>query len=417
MRSILTICLLSGASLLSGSPLAEQARQPSLPAAEQPRYACSAYTSEGTSLTATVVGADLGVEITPLAKSTLTIHLPLNNPGVSLSPRAATQSCYTFVSASNRLAAIGLQDFLQQGGKNERGVLVVLVNLQLNQFEENYFVPSRQSPGGHAGLVGFLKDSEHFVVDTGSPFERAPDVEFEIIDTSDGSVRKVHHDLDRFTPIRHLFCDTRDNLLWIELDPTSNNHRNLKSPVMLSVSLTGDEKVGRTVDSRKLHHEHAIATWFTPPAVVFPTPTSIVFAETGWSAGFGPGHLWHIDLASGSIQVMDLPKDVGEALLHGLGLTWFEDVGGPAVLSPDGLFVAIHIGLTTTGPPYIVDNYISKGSKLVVVDLQRMRIIASVLPQYAREPVGFSLDHRDGRVTLLVNWQDGWKRLQFSDSK
>jgi hypothetical protein len=417
MRRILTLCLVLGAPLLSGSALAAQVGQPSRPAAEQPRYACSAFTSDGTSLTATVGGVDLGLEITPLAKNTLTIRLPLNEADVGLSPRAATQSCSIFVSASNRLAAIGLRNFLPQSGKNESGVLIVLVNLELNQFDKQYFVAPRQIRGDHAGLVGFLEDSESLVVDTSSPLEPAPGVEFEIIDTSDGSVRKVTRDLGRFAPMRYIFFDTRDNLLWLELDPTSSNHRNLKSPLMLSVPLTGEEKLGPSVDLAKLQHQHAIAKWVTPPAVVFPTPTSIVFAERGWSAGFGPGHLWHVDLASGSIRIMDLPKDVGEALLHGLGLTWFEDVGGPAMLSPDGLFVVIRIRLTTTGPPYIADNYISRGSRLVVVDLHRMRTIASISPEHAREPVGFAMDHRDGKVTLLVNWQDGWKRLQFSDSK
>jgi hypothetical protein len=417
MRSVLTLCLLLGAPQFSGRAPAGQTGQPSLPSAEQPRYVCSTFTSEGTALTATVVGADIGVEITPLTKSTLTIHLPLNEAGVRLSPGAATQLCSIFISTSNRLAAIGLRDFLQKDGERERGILVVLVDLQLNQFDEHYFVPSRQNPGSHAGLVGFLEDSESLVIDTSSSFEPAPEVEFEIIDTSNGSVRKVSRDLDRFAPIRYLFCDTRDNLLWIELDPTSDNHRNLKSPLVLSVSLTGAEKLGPSVDSGKLHHEHAIAKWVTPPAVAFPTPTSIVFAETGWSAGVGSGHLWHVDLALGSIRVVDLHKDIGEALLHGLGLTWFEDVGSPAVLSPDGLFVAIRIRLTTTGPPYIVDSYISKGSRLVVVDLHRMRVVSSISPEHDREPVSFSLDHRDGKVTLLVNWKDGWKRLQFSDAK
>jgi hypothetical protein len=201
MRRVLMLCLVLGAPLLSGSALAGQTGQPSHPGAEQPRYACSAFTSEGTSLTATVVGTDLGVEITPLAKNTLTIHLPLNEADVGLSPRAATQSCSIFVSASNRLAAIGLRDFLQQSGKNERGALVVLVNLQLNQFDKHYFVPPRQNPGGYAGLVGFLEDSESLVVDTSSPFESGPDVEFEIIDVSDGTVKKMTHDLGRFAPM------------------------------------------------------------------------------------------------------------------------------------------------------------------------------------------------------------------------
>jgi len=148
--------------------------------------------------------------------------------------------------------------------------------------------------------------------------------------------------------------------------------------------------------------------------MAFPSPNMIIFADTGASMGFEPSHLWVMDLSNGSVRIVDLPKDTGEVLLHGLGFSWFEDVDSPAVLSPDGRFVAVPITLTKTGPPYIVDNYISAGVRFVIVDLMRLRILSSVTLKDSRAPLSFALDHRDGKVTLLVNTSDAWKSQEFA---
>jgi hypothetical protein len=115
---------------------------------------------------------------------------------------------------------------------------------------------------------------------------------------------------------------------------------------------------------------------------------------------------------------MNLPKDIGKAMAHGLGLDWYENVQAPTALSPDGRFAAIQISQTALGPPYIVDNYVSKGSRLTIVDLQRMRVLSTIKSEHDRSPAGFALDHRNGKVTLLVNWgEGGWKRLEFPESE
>ena len=414
---ILALCLVLGAPLQWADAQEEQAKNSARFVSKPVAQYCSAFTFDGESITVTAVSSDLWLEITPLSESKIKLHLALNEAHLRETLIVGPQSCGISLSASNRRAAIGIRDVTDRQSQKKSGIFVVLVNLETNQFESQHFVESRHGPESVPRLAGFLGNTESLLVVTDAAFYQPANIAVTIIDTTNGEVKNTTRDLNQFAPVIRVFFDTRNDLIWVEMEPSSNRHQTSQSPTLQSISLTDDVKLGPAVDLANLHSQHAIPKWVTPPAVAFPSATSVVLAETGWSLGFGPSHLWVADLASGSLRVLGLPKDIGAALLHGLGLTWFEEVKGPAVLSPDGRFVAVPIGLTTTGPPYIVDNYIDKGSRLVIVDLQHLRILSSISPEHNREPVSFALDHRDGKVTLLVNWQEGWNRLQFADSK
>jgi hypothetical protein len=416
MKRILALCLVLVVPLWWAVAQEGRVDQASRAFVQQYGFTCSAFTSDGKSLTTSAIGSDLRLEITPLSNSTITLHLSLNGAGLAETASFGPKSCGISFSSSNRHAAIGM-DVVKQGGEKKGGILIALVNLETNQLENEHYVESRQISWSFPRLAGFLGDSETLVVLIDTVLYSSNNVVAEIMDVSNGRVKMTTHDLGMFAPVTRVFFDTPGSLVWVELDPSSNNHRKSKSPTLQSIYLTDDEKLGPSIDFANLHHEHHIPKWVTPAAVAFPTRTTVVLAESGWSAGFGPSHLWVADLSSGSVRGLGLPRDIGAALLHGLGLTWFEDVKAPAVLSPDGRFIVIPIELTTIGPPYIVDNYVNKGSRLVIVDLQHLRILSSISPEHNREPVGFALDHRDGKVTLLVNWHEGWKRLQFADSK
>ena len=379
------------------------------------RY-CSAFTLFGESILVRAVGSDMELDITPLDTKTFTVHILLNTADITGPTAEGPRSCVIFISASNNVAAIGIRDSVTRPEKKP-GTLVVMVDLKTNQSAHQYFVESREVSSIHdAGLVGFLGNSEDLVVLTEKSLGYSANVKFAIITASNGEVTKVTRALSQMSPLRDLFFDTRNNLIWVELNPSSYNHRKSKTPALQSLSLTGIEKPGPSVDLRAMRPGLHAPKWSTPPVVAFPTSTAVVFAETGWNMGFGPSHLWYADLSAGSIKALAIPKDLSATILHGMGFAWFENVGNPAALSSDGQFVVVPIRLTTVGPPYVADNYVDKGRKLVIVDLQQMRILCSINPNHNDEPVGFALDHRNGKVTLLVNWQEGWKRLQFADS-
>ncbi len=52
-----------------------------------------------------------------------------------------------------------------------------------------------------------------------------------------------------------------------------------------------------------------------------------------------------------------------------------------------------------------VDSYISKGERLVIADISTMRVVAQARPANNRPPLGFAIDHRDGKVVLIANWE------------
>jgi hypothetical protein len=175
----------------------------------------------------TVVGSDLRLEISPLSKGIITLHLPINGANHEETLMRGPQTCGVFISASNRRAAIGFPEAVEQGGKKRNGIFVVLVNLETNRFENQYFVESHEVSGTFRGLLGFLGDSESLVVVTETPFYSPANVSIAIMDVSSGEVQMTTHDLSRVAPVRRVFFDTRDSLVWVELDPSSDNHREL----------------------------------------------------------------------------------------------------------------------------------------------------------------------------------------------
>ena len=61
------------------------------------------------------------------------------------------------------------------------------------------------------------------------------------------------------------------------------------------------------------------------------------------------------------------------------------------------------ISMSTLAPPFLVDNYVAKGERLLLVDVQTLKTIADVEPPHNERPFGIAVDHRDGKTTLLVN--------------
>lgn len=374
--------------------------------------ACAKFTSDGKLLTAKAVGQNLQLEITLQSKPSTTLHLLL---GQAKSKRNLTlegigwQPCTISVDATNRLAAVGLPIMVDEEGRKKRETFVAVVNLMTNEWGPQHLVGYNNNSVMFPKLIGFLDESDRLLVVTDFLFDGLPRFDSETIDACTGEVENQQTvEVGQFAPILRFFFDARNNRVWLE-----SGHEKSKKHTLHSVSLLDIGKVGPSVDLTKLHHDHWLPDWGLVGAMAFPSSSTILLADSGTSMGFGPSHLWVVCQSNGSVRVVDLPKDIGEVLLHGLGLNWFEDVGSPAVLSPDGRFLAVPITLTTTGPPYIVDNYVSVGVRFVIVDLMRLRIVSSVRLKDARESISFALDHRDGKVTLVVSANDAWKRLEF----
>ena len=400
----LVACLLLGTPVYSGATEAFG------------RYSNSSaiFTSNGESLSFSLVGSDLELEITPAAQATITLKLSLDQTDFGPMAFASWGVSGISISASNRVAAIGVPSALKF--EKRHGVFVVLVDLETNRWGKQYFVDLSEKTDGFPQFVGFLHDSEKLAVVSDTNILSRGSATVGVIDFSDSRVTKTAYDLRAFPPVTRFFFDAGNGRVWLGFERPQRSDAKKNPSILQSLALTGEE--GPSVGLADLQVNHASAKWLMPDTMAFPNLTTIIFGETAWTIGFPPNRLWIADLTTKSIRSMNLPKDIGKAMAHGLGLGWYENVQAPTALSPDGRFAAIQISQTALGPPYIVDNYVSKGSRLTIVDLQRMRVLSTIKPEHDRSPAGFALDHRDGKVTLLVSWREGgWKRLEFPESE
>lgn len=375
---------------------------------------CAKFLSNGNLLTAKAVGADLQVEIKTQSKALAPLHFTLDEPEIEgglVAGGIGWPSCTVSADTTNHLAAVGIPVLVSKAGKVTRETFLAVINLDAHEWGPHRLVGDSNKTVMFPQLIGFLDDSDKLLVVTDLLFYDGPArFDSEIIDAATGNIESARAvEMGQFGPIWKFFFDARNNCVWVE-----SGHEKSRRHTLQAVSLSDVQRLGPNVDLTKLKHDHWLADWGRVNAMAFPSPNMIIFADTGASMGFEPSHLWVMDLSNGSVRIVDLPKDTGEVLLHGLGFSWFEDVDSPAVLSPDGRFVAVPITLTKTGPPYIVDNYISAGVRFVIVDLMRLRILSSVTLKDSRAPLSFALDHRDGKVTLLVNTSDAWKSQEFA---
>jgi hypothetical protein len=120
------------------------------------------FTSNGESLSSSLVGSDLELEITPAAQATITLKLSLDQ--TDFGPMAFTSLGVSgiSISASNRVAAIGVPSALKF--EKRHGVFVVLVDLETNRWGKQYFVDLSEKTNGFPQFVGFLHDSEKLAV-------------------------------------------------------------------------------------------------------------------------------------------------------------------------------------------------------------------------------------------------------------
>jgi len=376
--------------------------------------AAAEFTSKGESIAASTAGPDLRVEVTPVGSAPTTLLLTPEKTDVGEGLEIGTLFGIS-VSASSRVAAIGITANGKSGREGIYGAFVALVDLVTKRWGKHYFVQLERGRAGEAQFLGFLGNSEKLLVIVQSNTGFDGYVDIALLDVSDGGIERTRRDLSAFGSVRHAFFDAVNGRVWLAFQEPTPENQGLHSLILESIAVVGEMKIGPTVTLANLRAQGAPAEWLYPEAMAFPNPKTIVLAETATSKhGFDRSRVWKVDLDSGSIRYLALPKDIGRAMVHGLGLTWFEEVTSPAVMSPDARFVVIPIDLSATAPPYIVDNYESKGSRLVVVDVERWRRLWSLNPEHGRKPIAFAIDHRDAKVTVLVNWQKDWKHMTFA---
>jgi hypothetical protein len=63
--------------------------------------------------------------------------------------------------------------------------------------------------------------------------------------------------------------------------------------------------------------------------------------------------------------------------------------------------------------PYLLDNYVYRGTDIAVVLVRPLQLLGFVKHEHASDPVAFAIDHRQGKATVLVYREHHWERREF----
>lgn len=200
--------------------------------------------------------------------------------------------------------------------------------------------------------------------------------------------------------IFHRFADASHNRLWVfRCEPVDAPMSRQPLCPIASMSLTGDRpslpELTPSIQGKK-----RTDLWFYPDTFAVPDSNRILFGE-GTT-------IWGVNMQAQTIHRFVLPKRA-----H---FPSFEEIHGPTALSPDAQVVAVAVDRSRLAFPFLVDNYVSQGTDIAVIQVDSLRLLG-ILP-YGRTAYtpAFAIDHRQGKTTVLVYRQDRWERHDMNDS-
>lgn len=134
------------------------------------------------------------------------------------------------------------------------------------------------------------------------------------------------------------------------------------------------------------------------PVLGFPSPSNAVL--------LAHKRMWVYKFSDGSFRQLNLP----ETPHH---IRWFEFPGPPKFTS-DGNFAAVPVLMFHD--PLFHEGQVSRGTKLLIIDLANLKILNTFQPVDKRNIVDFAL-HRSGTdLMLTANWGNGWQNFRIYTS-
>ena len=383
--------LLLLSTALAASPMLAQ--QPSVSYALQ---ACAAFTPGGDAIEATVTSAEIVLAVSDFrGKETESRQaLPVGNH----QPDRGSD-CNIVVDHDGDQAAIVVpyESTIVDGAIVGQRIVLVRLDLSPESWHRPVVLePSAEDAGRYlktSAIIGYFRESKNLVLARSTGHIELLNENDTIVPDND-SYRSIEYPMQGF----FLGIDAANNRRWSDC-PYREASRQLAPCSLKSVALLGELQAGPEVKPT-----HGIPQWQGPRFYLFPNTSTLVF-------GGSPGRLfsrnvtlWVADLSNGSVRERGFPGHLHD-----------DDLTGRSAISPDGKAVAFGVSMSTLAPPFLVDNYSSRGERLLLVDVETLKTIADVEPPHDDRPFGIAVDHRDGGTTLLVNWEGRWERKQFTD--
>jgi hypothetical protein len=364
--------------------------------------ACAAFASDGTSAAASIDANSILLEIAQPAGSVSHLSQPLHNSIAMPQPeRSAPYVCNIYVDRKGDLVAVGIAGRFPAEGQLQ----VTVADLKTLTWIGDWVVV-RESGFYSPSLAGFFEETTSLAV-TGEP------------STSDGRIqhgsfatllfdptgkqltpmpttRIYAHETDVFPK----YADARHNRLWFfRCEAVSAPMSRQPLCPVGSVTLARDELASPEF-TPSVHGKKRTDIWFLPQSFAAPDSDTILVAE-GTT-------LWHVGMQAQTVDSLVLPKRVRYPK--------FEEIHGTAAISPDGQVIAVPLNLYSLAFPYLVDNYVYKGTDIAVVRVRPLRLLAILPHKGAPGPIAFAVDHRQGQVTILFYRKDHWERHELDDT-
>lgn len=360
--------------------------------------ACSAFASDGTSAMATIAGDTLELTVADLSGHTSTQTLPLKYQALKpqLDDPAArwrVYDCSLFFNSTSGLVAVGITT----ESEPPQRLQVAVADFRTAKWLSDFGVELRKESGSSTNLTGFLRDTDSVVVIQNWNSSVSESIAILLFSargeqlSTQPPVRVLSETLVPF------YADPQNNRLWIFHCTVTSAHASRQPfcPIDATTLTGGQEFVAKFDPSQSGLKRTDL--WMLPRTFGAPDQNTVLIAESDT--------VWKADMETQRLTRFALPQD------H--FLKWnFEHDG---TTSPDGVTFGYLFSQYRLAFPYLVDNYVSEGDDIVVLWVNPLRLIGVVRRDGVRYIRGLSIDHRNGKTTVLVYRRDHWERHDFPD--
>lgn len=347
---------------------------------------CVEYSSAGDLLEATV--SEQAFSISIVRPSGQTLELTGKAPAAVARPqiRSLIMSCQLAVSTSASQAALAIV--------TDNGLSLQLIDLTRGDLTKSVLVPNEFPiqfsihPVGYSGNSDQLEISQAHYLPAGEP-----EIATKLV-SPDGMVTAAHTAFGaRYTEVFGSSFDFRDSLVWF-LCPVYSARSDRQPPCTLtSASLSSSASATPTIPPRP-GDAHVIGNG--QPNLGFPSSHKVMVLTID--------NLWVYDLSDQSFRQMSLP----ETPQH---IRWEESPGQPK-FTADGHFAAVPVYLFHA--PLLEEGSVSHGTKLLIIDMEQLKILQTIQPSDRKNVVDFALSSGVGKsLTLVASWGGNWQSFDI----
>jgi hypothetical protein len=380
--------------------------------------ACAAFAPDGMAAAATINGAEVSVECTDAAGRISHIRFPLQYPAspqqLGYSVHGQLYFCEIHFSEAGDLAAIGVMSNLHFNVPTAQ-LQVAVVDIKSMKLIANWTI-ERDAQILSPVMAGFVEGTQSLVVAGVAPADKDKRI------WKGGLLAAALYSLDGkpiilIHTLRHLedgvgspyypkFIDAVHNRLWTapcHIVSATMSHQTL-CPIE-AMNLMENQSPPLTF-TPSLEGKKRADLWFFPRSFVAQDADTIVFGEGA--------KVWRVNIRKQTVDRFDIPNR--RHYPH------FDQIGGPAAISPDGQVIAMPRQKSRLAFPFIVDNYVYQGTDLMVIRQDPFKLLGIFpvgrtfsLEYRSGNTPAFAIDHRQGKTIVLLYRKDRWVRHEIRD--